>query len=131
MANLKMINETVPVFLLGSCATVTTAMMSFGYYLVLGLGYFMPPHDYDPEIVNNKANEKAKEADIKDEFWRILYLIPVTINLIMLINFSLFIKEDSIMFNLGQGNDKEALLLIDKVYHKDEDREFILTALKS
>lgn len=38
IANIKMINETVPVQLLGACGTVVNFMMSVGYYLVLGLG---------------------------------------------------------------------------------------------
>jgi len=49
----------------------------------------------------------------------------------MLFNFTLFIKEDSIMFNLSQDKDQEALVLIDKIYHKDEDRQWILAALKN
>ena len=60
-----------------------------------------------------------------------MYLIPVGINLIMLFNFSVFIKKDSIMFNLSQDNDNEALYLIDKIYDKSEDRQFILSALKN
>lgn len=131
MANIKMINETVPVYLLGTCGTVVNSMQSFGYYLVMGLGYFMPSGDYDPEITNSPENERAKQADIDDQFWRFLYLIPVFVNIIMLFNFTVFIKEDSIMFNLSQDNDQEALVLIDKIYHQDEDRQWILAALKN
>lgn len=47
-----------------------------------------------------------------------LYLIPVMMNIIMLINFNLFIKEDSIMFNLSKGNDEGARNLIKKIYDK-------------
>lgn len=49
----------------------------------------------------------------------------------MLVNFVLFIKEDSIMFNLSAENEEEALILIDKVYHAEEDRQEILAALKN
>jgi len=41
-----------------------------------------------------------------------------------------FIREDSIMFNLSKEDDEAALRLIDKVYHKDEDRQEILQTLK-
>jgi predicted nucleic acid-binding protein len=75
--------------------------------MVLALGYFMPSGDYDPEL-NTPENERAKQADIDDQFWRFLYLIPVFVN--------------AIMFNLSQDKENEALLLIDKIYHKDEDR---------
>jgi MFS family permease len=131
IANIKMINETVPVQLLGACGTVVNFMMSVGYYLVLGLGYFLPAGDYDPELINDEQNEKAKQADVDDQFWRLLYLIPVVINVIMLLNFVIFIKEDSIMFNLSEDNEAEALILIDKVYHAQEDRQEILAALKN
>ena len=42
-------------------------------------------------------------------------------NIIMLLNFTLFIREDSIMFNLGQGNDEGAKNIIKKIYDKSED----------
>ena len=48
-------------------------------------------------------------------------MTPLIINLIMLFNFNFFIKEDSIMFNLSEGNDESALNLIKKVYSPDED----------
>lgn len=41
-----------------------------------------------------------------------------------------FIQEDSIMFSLSKDDDESAKRLIDKVYHKDEDRNEILRALK-
>ena len=47
-------------------------------------------------------------------------------NLIMLISFFVFIKEDSIMHNIRINKDKKALNLIDKVYDKSEDRNIIL-----
>jgi hypothetical protein len=49
----------------------------------------------------------------------------------MLFNFLIFIKEDSIMFNLSEDNESGALILIDKIYHADEDRQEILAALKN
>lgn len=56
-----------------------------------------------------------------DSFWRVLYLIPVVMNISMLITFTLFIKQDSIMFNLSNGNDEEARTMIKKIYAKSED----------
>ena len=55
-----MINETVPVYLLGTCGTVVQSMMSTGYLLVLGLGFFLPEADYDPEKGNQPSNMIAK-----------------------------------------------------------------------
>ena len=42
MAAIKMINETVPVHLLGSAGTIVNTSLSFGYMLVLGLGMNLP-----------------------------------------------------------------------------------------
>ena len=52
------------------------------------------------------------------------------LNLVMLVNFFLFIKEDSIMFNLSIDNDESALNLIRKVY-ETKDEKAILSTLKS
>lgn len=48
----------------------------------------------------------------------------------MLFSMFVFIKEDSIMFNLSKEDDEGALRLIDKVYHPSEDRNEILATLK-
>lgn len=52
-------------------------------------------------------------------------------NIIMIFNFSLFIREDSIMFSLTKGHDASAKRLIQKIYSKDEDTQLILDSLKS
>ena len=57
--------------------------------------------------------------------------MPAVMNIIMLLNFTLFIREDSIMFNLGQGNDEGAKNIIKKIYDKSEDSQLILDQLKS
>ena len=38
----KMVNETVPVYLLGTYGVVVGFFISLGYYLVMGLGFFLP-----------------------------------------------------------------------------------------
>jgi len=48
----------------------------------------------------------------------------------MLFNFFVFIKEDSIMYNISKEKYPEALNLIDKVYDPSEDRNEILEELK-
>ena len=60
-----------------------------------------------------------------------MYIFPCFLNMWMLFNMLVFIKEDSIMFNLSKDDDESAMRLIDKVYHKDEDRDEILQALKA
>jgi uncharacterized membrane protein len=61
---IKMLNETVPVYQLGTYATSIQVSGSFGYLLVLGLGRFLPSQDYSPEIIGDPLNEAAKQADI-------------------------------------------------------------------
>ena len=56
LSAIKMINETIPVYLLGSCGTVIQTTSALGYMLVLGLGMGLPSNDYDPELVGDEAN---------------------------------------------------------------------------
>lgn len=129
MAATKMINETVPVFMLGQVGVVVQTMMAFGYCLVMGMGMGLPAADYDPALHNAK-NDAAKAMDQEDTFWRFLYIFPCFLNIWMLFNMFVFIKEDSIMFSLSKDDEESAKRLIDKVYHKDEDRDEILQTLK-
>ena len=62
MAATKMVNETVPVFMLGRVGVVVQTMMAFGYMLVMGMGMGLPSDDYDPTLSNAK-NDLAKLAD--------------------------------------------------------------------
>ena len=55
-----MINETVPVYLLGRFGPVIQTMTAMGYLLVLGMGRGLPDADYDPDLQDNPLNEKAK-----------------------------------------------------------------------
>jgi len=47
--------------------------------------------------------------------------------------FLIFIRKDSIMFNLDKTNmnQADAMILIDKIYNSCEDRDEILYALKT
>ena len=115
----KMINETIPVYKLGSLGVFTHIMISIGYSIVLGMGIFLPKDDYNPSIHNDQTNNLAKQANINDTFWRWMYLFPCFLNIYMLLIFFIFIKEDSIIFNLANNNDQQALNLIKKVYQQD------------
>ena len=55
-----MINETVPVYLLGTCGPVVQAMTSLGYIFVLGFGQGLPEADYNPSLVDDPENDAAK-----------------------------------------------------------------------
>jgi hypothetical protein len=126
MATVKMINETIPVYLLGKYGAVINITGALGYFLVFGMGAGLPSHDYNPGIEGDTFNDEAKQADINDQFWRLLYGFPILVNGWMLLGFFLFIKEDSIMYNLSVDNEEGALQLIKRVYHEDEDYNLVL-----
>ena len=52
MAALKMVNETVPVYLLGKVGVVVQTSMAFGYFVVIGMGAGLPSADYDPGVTS-------------------------------------------------------------------------------
>ena len=96
-----MLNETIPVNQLGFYGNLTQVFACVGYMVVMGLGLILPQEDYVPGDTSPE-NLKALKANQDDFGWRILYLVPVLINSIMLFNFFVFIKEDSIMYNISQ-----------------------------
>jgi hypothetical protein len=97
MAAIKMVNETVPVDLLGKAGTITNTSLSFGYMLCLGLGMLLPREDFGPQVLYKYYN---------DHFWRLIYILPCILNLCMLFLFKLFVDEDSIMYNLREGKEE-------------------------
>lgn len=56
---------------------------------------------------------------------------PIFVNIYILLMFFLFIRTDSIMFNLSKKDSQAALQLIDKVYDSIEPRDAILESLQS
>ena len=53
IASVKMINETIPVYLLGSYGNIVQLSGSIGYMLVMCLGMGLPSADYDPGLVDS------------------------------------------------------------------------------
>ena len=83
----KMINESVPVYLLDTYGIITQTFFAMGLLLSLGFGLGLPSEDFDPEITNSHTNDLAKIADQNDNFWRVIYVFPAFMNSLMLINF--------------------------------------------
>lgn len=83
--------------------------------VVLGSGLILPSGDYKPGL-DTPANLAARDANIEDEWWRLVYITPVLINIMMLVAFFFFIRVDSIMFSLSVEDETNALILIEKVY---------------
>jgi hypothetical protein len=98
MAAIKMINETVPVHLLGSAGTIVNTSLSFGYMLCLGLGLNLPHADFQPGVSTEAG---VLEQYVNDRWWRFIYILPSFLNLLMMVSFLSFINSDSIMFNLS------------------------------
>ena len=123
MASNKMISETVPVDQLGKFGSAFSILNNVGYTLVLGFGLLLPSGDYNPALVNDPANLRAKQADIEDQWWHFVLFFPFIVNSLILINYMVYIKEDSIMFNLSQGEEAGALRLIEKIYDTSGDHD--------
>jgi len=112
-----MLDETVPAYLSSSFGTATNTLLAGGimFAIVLAVGL--------PESTDIAAMEK-------DGFWRVIYGFPYICQFLTNLMFLTCYREDSIVFNIGTGNDEEALALIRKVYAKDEDPNAVLATLK-
>ena len=117
---------------MGSFGGAFQAFSSAGYFILCSLGELFPNKDYDPQITNDPENELAREAYIGDHYWRLQYGFPVLCSIWMLLSFYCFIGTDSIMFNLSQGRESEAEILVKKVYRcEDQPSEEIVRVLKT
>ena len=110
VAGPKMLDETVPIHL-------SSSFLSGGIMIALLLGAGLP-------------NQDDVEAQIEDGFWRVLYGFPYACQAITILMFMTCFREDSITYNISNGNDADALSLIKKVYAENEDHEEILHSLK-
>ena len=130
VANVKMINETVPHDLIGPYGSLIAIEITTGYMLTCVFGVGFPEDDYNPALPRTGKNLQAYDADVANEFWRFMLAFPIFMNLIMLTVFFVSIRTDSIMFNLSKKDSESALYLIDRVYDKGESRDTILENLK-
>lgn len=84
--------------------------------------------------MNDPKNLLAKQADIDDQWWHFVLLFPVIVNGFLLINYSLYIQEDSIMFNLSTGDEESAIQLVERIYDvspgSGQDARTIVNQLK-
>ena len=56
---MKMINETLPLYLLAPCGTVYNSFGALGYLLVMGFGVGLPKGDYNPDLEIDGENQEA------------------------------------------------------------------------
>lgn len=52
----KMLNETVPVYMLGQYGAAVQVATNIGYMLVFGFGLLLPSGDYNPALTNDENN---------------------------------------------------------------------------
>ena len=88
----KMLDETVPVNLLGAFGIATNAYINLGIGLAMVIGIGLP-------------EEGGIEAFKEDEFWRIVYGFPLIFCFLLQISFLVFLKQESILFSIKQGKD--------------------------
>jgi len=89
-----MLNETAPVYLLGKCGPIVQVMNSLGYLIVFTSGLGLPQLDYNPELrhdIDNTPNKIAFDANYGDNFWRVIFIVPLFVNVFMIVSFMVFI----------------------------------------
>ena len=131
IASVKMITETLPHNLIGPYGTSIPLVMTTGYMLTCVFGLGLPEGDYNPAMPLTGPNLKAYQANVEDHFWRVILAFPLLMNFFLLSIFFIWIRTDSIMFNLSKNDSQSVLYLIDKVYDSGECRDTILASLQS
>ena len=95
IAQIKMINEIVPVYHLGKYGSAVQIMGSSGYLIMFSIGNSgLPKSEYDPDLdhtVYGAANTLAYIDAKNDNFWRVIFIVPLFINALMITSFLLFI----------------------------------------
>lgn len=114
-----MLDETVPAYLSSSFGTATNTLLAGGIAIAIVLAIILPEAT---DVEGMKADEVG---------WRVIYGFPYICQVLTNLLFLTMFREDSIVFNIANGNDEDALKLIRKVYDKNEDPHAVLATLKS
>lgn len=75
--------------------------------------------------------EDNTQAQKDTMMWRIPFGIQYVSEVLTVMAFEAFFPEDSVIFNIANGNDNQALSLISRIYPKGECPEDILDEIKS
>jgi MFS family permease len=114
----RMIEETVPHQLLGPFGVITNLSVNTGGLIAIMMGLGLPDDPKDPVMKTTN-------------FWRVIFGLPWVFQAFTIPALLFIVKEDSIKFLLNRGNEDEALRLIKRVYHRDENHEEIMQYLKA
>ena len=101
----KMINETIPEHLVAKFSMVFAASVGIGYLAVFAPAELLP--DQDDE-------QKQKE----DEMWRVIWLTPAFIAIVVLLAIKFFFPYETVAFCLMKEKDEEGMLHLKKIYRK-------------
>jgi len=83
-----MIDELVPVKLLGQYGPATSIFMTFGMFNSMILGLMLP-------------SSEDKQGQIENENWRVILGFPLVYQIASLIVFTLFIQHDTIIYSVN------------------------------
>lgn len=97
--------------------------------LLITFGKALPSPDFISSI-DDQDNNLIIQENVKDFFWRFIFVFPVFINVLMVVLFVRCIKHEPIMYSLSKNDFQSSLSLIEKIYHKSEDRTKIIENLK-
>ena len=103
-----MISETIPSHLVPSFSMMHNGSINIGYLPALGLAALLP----DP---------KDFEANKEDELWRVIWVSPAIIGVVVILLVLFVFKEEPVSYCLMKGRDDEALQHLSKVYRKKKD----------
>ena len=101
----KMITETIPEHIVSTFAMAHNASVCIGFIAVFGLAALLP-------------DAKDLEANKADEYWRVIWLAPGAIGLIVIMMVLLVFRYEPVAYCLMLGRDEEAQLHLKKVYKK-------------
>lgn len=98
----KCLDEVLPAELIDNgFGTSTNIMINLSYLQVMIMANFMP-------------DDKASLVD--NNYWRILFTVQVPFQLLVIFLHMYYFTEETVDFNVKQGNQEEAIQLIRKVY---------------
>ena len=103
----KMLDETVPTYMLKVFGLATNAYICLGITLAMVIGFGFP-------------NENDLEAMKVDEFWRVVFGLPIIFCILQLFTLFSILKNDSILYHIKLGQDDKAKEVISQVYDKNE-----------
>lgn len=113
-----MIEETVPLDLLGIFGPFTNLFNAGGKMLSIIIGVGMP-------------NTTDKHGLATTNFWKVIFGVPFILIALQMVAFLLYFRRDTVKYSLLNSKDKDAEIEIKKIYGSSEDHTVIQNELRS